>query len=229
MGELGVELEPLARTQLVLARLLGVEAQRRRPRAAPRRSARATAPAVSVARRWVSTDATRLTARPRAPRPRGPPPRPARPASASHANVSRLPAGPGSPEDAKPSTAAPADRAHAATATSASRRSAGSRHDAALPDPLAADLELRLDHDQRVEPLRDARQHGRQHLRERDERHVGDDEVGPVGQRVRASAPGRSSARSPSRADRRAARAPAPRRRRRARRRAPRPAAAGSP
>ena len=84
---------------------------------------------------------------------RGPRPRPARPASASHTNVSRLPAGPGSPEDAKPSTAAPA----AARPRDRHDRLAPQRriaHHAALADPLAPDLELRLDHHQRVERAR---------------------------------------------------------------------------
>ena len=113
--------------EAVLARLLGVEAQRHARACARRRSARASALAVSPARRWVSTVATRLTARPRAPPPRGraraPRGRP-RPASA---NVSRLPAGPGSPEEAKPSTAAPCSRAAAPTAHAAPRAAAPGR------------------------------------------------------------------------------------------------------
>ena len=78
--------------------------------------------------------------------------------------------------------AAPARGAAPATATSAARRSAGLAHHAALADALAADLELRLDHGQRVEARRGGGQDRGQDLGQRDERDVGDDEVGPVGQ-----------------------------------------------
>jgi hypothetical protein len=63
-------------------------------------------------------------------------------------------------------------------------------HHAALPDALAADLELRLDHRQAVEPLGSARQHGRQHLLQRDERDVHDDQVGRVRQLVAGDSAG---------------------------------------
>ena len=58
----------------------------------------------------------------------------------------------------------------------------GRAHDAALAHPLAPDLELRLDHGQRVEALRAAGEHGGQHLGQGDEGEVGDHEVGGVGQ-----------------------------------------------
>ena len=145
------------------------------------------AAAVSATCWWVNSGhaSGRLTARPPAPPPRCRQRRPSRPGSASQTNVSWLPAGPGRPEDAKPSTAAPSDsrgpRRHV------DQRLApvvGRPHDAALPHPLAPDLELGLDHRQAVPALGRARERRGQSLAQRDERDVGDDEVGRVGQRA---------------------------------------------
>ena len=111
-----------------------------------------------------------------------------------------------------------------ATSTSASTRSRGIAHDAALADPLAPDLELRLDQRDQVEARRRAAQHRGQHLAEADEGEVGDDQVGPVGKFVRAPARARCDARSRSRARPGAASSAARRSRRRPRSRAGAPA-----
>jgi len=58
-------------------------------------------------------------------------------------------------------------------------------HDSPLPHLVAAGLELRLDERQAVPALGGRVQQGRQHLRQRDEGDVGDDQLGPVGQLVR--------------------------------------------
>ena len=111
---------------------------------------------------------------------------PSRAASASQRNVSRLPLGPGSPEDTAPRTAAPSSRAQAATARTAARRSASSRTTPPLPTRSRPGLELRLDHHEGVEARRGAGQQRGQHLAQRDEGEVGHDEVGRVGQVLRA-------------------------------------------
>ena len=178
-----VELQPGARHQAVLAGLA------RRRSGASRRRARASisaprAGAVSAARRWVSTVATRFTAHlqarrgveigDRARRGRARPARRTSPGS---------PPGPAAPRRRTRAPPRPRPRRRVATRDDRLTPQRGIADHAALADPVAADLELRLDHDERVEPLRGAREHRREHLGERDEGHVGDDEVGPVRQR----------------------------------------------
>ena len=109
----------------------------------------------------------RLTARPRRSPPRGR--RPPRPPPPHQTKVSRLPFGPGRPEEAKPRIGeARARGPPAATARIASRRSAGVADDA-LADPLAAELELRLDHRQQLAARREAARDRGQDLGQRDE------------------------------------------------------------
>ena len=118
-------------------------------------------------------------------RPRGPPARPRARHRRSIRSVSRFPAGPGSPEEAKPRTDAPSSRTACwPTLTSAARLSSGVAHHAALADLLAGHLELGLDHGEHVEARRGSRHNGRKHLRQRDERHVGHDQVRCEGQLV---------------------------------------------
>ena len=147
-----------------------------------RRAAATSSPRASaeppLRRRWVIT--TALTRRPRRAarrrrRPRAPP-------SPSHTNVSRLPAGPGQARGGEA-------QHRGAQLLRAGRHGAqrgaprlGVAHHAAAAHVLAAGLELRLDHRERVEALGGARQHGREHLAQRDEADVEHDQVGRVGQ-----------------------------------------------
>ena len=62
---------------------------------------------------------------------------------------------------------------------------AGLADDAALPKPVTADLELRLDHCQAVVSDSGTGQDGRQHLRQRDERDIDHDQPGSVRKLVR--------------------------------------------
>ena len=115
----------------------------------------------------------------------------ARPASARQTNVSRLPFGPGSPEEWKPSTADAERRRGLADEDQGFAAVARVAHDAALADPAAAELELRLDHRQGVEAGRPRSEHGGEDLAQRDERDVDHDQVGSV----RAGSPARCGGR----------------------------------
>ena len=150
-------------------------------------------------------------------RPRGRRPRPARPASASQTNVSRLPFGPGQPGRTRsPARPRPSSRRGARDGHERLAPVGRLAHDAALADALAADLELRLDHRERVEARRRRRPAAPgSTLRQRDERDVGDDQVRARRAGRRAPARGRSCARARSRARRCAAPVAARRRRRR--------------
>ena len=75
-------------------------------------------------------------------------------------------------------------RAAAATPSSASRRSAGSRTTPPLPTRSRPTSNCGLTITSASNRVRRARQHRRQHLRQRDERDVGDDQVRPVRQRA---------------------------------------------
>ena len=227
---LDVDLEPRARARG------GACASPRDRRTGSRRRPRAISISESIAgrvsdgRRWVSTVAVRtgFTARPRA-RP-APDPRAARRAAL------------GQPHErleiplrtrAARSSRSPARwrRARPRAEPTDDQRGAGARgvaHHAALADLPAPHLELGLDQRQAVEPLRRAGQHGRQHLGQRDERHVDHDQIGRVRQLARAGATARCSARSRSPADRSATASRARRRRRRPRPRARRRPGAGS-
>ena len=94
------------------------------------------------------------------------------------------PAGPGRPDEAKPSTDAPSSLArvlgHGHAAPRAGPRARAPRRP--CPTRSRPDLELRLDHGEAVEARRRCREHGRQHLRQRDERDVGHDQVRREGQ-----------------------------------------------
>ena len=178
------ELDPLAALDAVLAGLLGVEHERRAgaPRGG-RQLAEGVADAVAAPvghddGLHASTSASRASTStpPRAPSP-------------SHTNVSRLPAGPGSPEEAKPSTAAPSSTRAGGHRADRGPPRLGVAHHAAAAHVLAPGLELRLDHRQRVEALGRARQHGREHLAQRDEADVDHDQVGRVGQLRRLQRP----------------------------------------
>ena len=116
-----------------------------------------------------------------------PRPRPglgAREPSASQRNVSLLPDGPGSADGALPTTAAPVRASRVGDLVDHLAPQIRVLDDAALADPVAPDLELRLDHGQAVEPVRGRGQHGRQDLAQRDERDVDHDQVGTVRQLV---------------------------------------------
>ena len=97
-----------------------------------------------------------------------------------------LPFGPGSPDGWKPRTEAPrlgGGRRDVEQRAAAQRAVAD---DAAAADEPAPDLELRLDERERVEARRRAGEHRPEHGAQRDERDVGHDHLGSVGQRARA-------------------------------------------
>ena len=229
----GADHEPVAGFEPVLLDL------RRRacgPPRPPRRASsttRASAPRVSCRAR-VGEDGDRaaaaLTAPPFSPPPRGPRPRPAGPASASQTKLSRLPGRPRQARGAR--SRAPPRRARRArrspTSTRAARRSSAERTTPPFPTRSRPTSNCGLTSARQSKRGAAAGEHGRQHLGERDERHVGHDQVGRVGQLVARRASGRCGARARSRAGRCAAASAAPRRPRRARSR-PRPrAGAGS-
>ena len=89
-----------------------------------------------------------------------------------------MPAGPGSGLTCT-ATGAPAERGRAASATVVDRLGPQRRvaHDAALADPVLADLELRLDHQHQVAVGRGTPSSGGEHQRQRDEGQVADHQV----------------------------------------------------
>ena len=115
---------------------------------------------------------------------------PARPPSASHTNVSRLPLA------LRARRGRSRGRRRRARPRTRRRRRAlpprlGLAHHPAAADARAADLELRLDHRERVVARRGAREHGGQHLAQGDEGDVEHDQL-----RARRAAPSGSSARA---------------------------------
>ena len=166
------ELDPLAALEAVLAGLLGVEhergagAPRERDELAQRLGRVAVAAAVGL------DDGPHLDLRDR----HGVPTR----CSAEPQERLAVAGRAASADGAKPRTAAPSARR--ADGRRSPRGALRVAHDAAAADVLAPDLELRLDHRQRVEALGRAGEHGREHLAQRDERDVDDDQVRRVGQ-----------------------------------------------
>ena len=93
-----------------------------------------------------------------------------------------VPSGPGSPEGAKPSTPRPARRRR--RPRDASRRSAGSRTTPPLPIRSRPTSNCGLTIARQSNRPAAHAEHRGQHLGQRDERHVDDDQVRRVGQRV---------------------------------------------
>ena len=90
------------------------------------------------------------------------------PSRAHQTKVSMLPFGPGSPDGAKPRTREAEAAGRLGDAEDRLAAVAGVADDAPA-DPLAAELELRLDHRQQLAARAEAGDRRRQHLGERDE------------------------------------------------------------
>ena len=173
--------------------------------------------AVSVTDRCAGSRTTGPSGRPLAGTPRAPfAVTASRGGSRSASSHSRFPAGPSIGDSACPSTSNPSSRAAAAIPSSAARRFASSRTTPPFPTSPLPDLELRLHEQHRLAARAQDRLHGREDEPERDEGQVADDEVDRSPSASAVSA-GRSRARAPPRAGRRAASGGAGRTRRRPR------------